>query len=277
MTGVNKDIYIFIDGSYFCFYRYYSIMRWWKNAHPEDPLLVPFENNIFLEKFKKTFVETIKNIPKNLGISTKEQIVQPIIIIGKDCKREDIWRNELIEKYKGNREKKNNDFEIGPFFKMVYEDDLFIKGGSTKIISYPTLEADDCIAIYTKHLLQDPTKNVEIYIITSDKDYLQLLESRVKIFNLSFKNILEQKSSLGDAQTELFCKIIMGDTSDNIPSVLNKCGPKTALKCYQNKEYFDEKMKKENAYEKLERNTKLVDFNYIPENLVKGFLETNNE
>ena len=62
--------------------------------------------------------------------------VEPIIIVGKDCKREDIWRNELFPNYKANRT--NNDtFMGGPFFKMVYDEKLFINGGAKKIISHP--------------------------------------------------------------------------------------------------------------------------------------------
>ena len=41
----------------------------------------------------------------------------------------------------------------GPFFKMVYEDNLFIEGGAQTILQHPKLEADDCIAISTKYLL----------------------------------------------------------------------------------------------------------------------------
>jgi 5'-3' exonuclease len=268
---MGDNTYILIDGSYFNFHRFYSIVRWWKNAHPEEALEDPFNNTLFLEKFKKTFLDTVQGIPKKLGL---DKNCKPIILVGKDCKREDIWRNSLYSQYKGTRVQ-NEEFKGKPFFKMVYEEDLYLKAGATKILSYPTLEADDCIAIYTKHLLkQEGNENISIYIITSDKDYIQLLEPRVYIYNLSFKNILDQKSSIGDSQTELFCKIVMGDTSDNIPSVLTKCGPKTALKCYQDRAYFDERLKKENAYDNLERNKRLVDFNYIPENLVTGFLET---
>jgi len=263
--------YILIDGSYFNFHRFYSIVRWWKNAHPEEVLEDPYNNPLFLEKFKKTFLDTIQGIPKKLSL---DKNCKPIILVGKDCKREDIWRNSLYSQYKGTRVQ-NEEFKGKPFFKMVYEEDLYLKAGATKILSYPTLEADDCIAIYTKHLLkQEGNEDISIYIITSDKDYIQLLEPRVHVYNLSFKNILDQKSSIGDSQTELFCKIVMGDTSDNIPSVLTKCGPKTALKCYQDRAYFEERLEKENAHDKLERNKRLVDFNYIPENLVTGFLET---
>jgi 5'-3' exonuclease len=67
----------------------------------------------------------------------------------------------------------------------------------------------------------------------------------------------------------------MGDSSDNIPSVIKKCGPKTALKCFENPEYFEERLKKENAYDIYERNKTLVDFNNIPENLVNDFINKN--
>lgn len=264
--------YIFIDGSYFNYYRFYSVVRWWKIAYPDELLTDPINNPDFIAKFKETFLDTIKKIPKKLGL---DKTCCPTILVGKDCKREDIWRTTLFDKYKTTRND-NRQLNGSAFFKMAYEEDLFLKGGVNQIISYPTLEADDCIAIYVKHLLeQKQNENITIYIITSDKDYLQLLEPRVHIYNLAFKNILEQKSKLGDAKTELFCKIVMGDISDNISSVLKKCGPKTALKCYQNKDYFEERLKKEDAYEKLELNTKLVDFNYIPEKLVTEFLEAN--
>jgi len=44
VTDPNHKIFILIDGSYFCFHRYYSLMNWWKNAFPEDPLENPIEN-----------------------------------------------------------------------------------------------------------------------------------------------------------------------------------------------------------------------------------------
>ena len=263
---------VFIDGSYFCFHRYYSIMRWLKSAHPEkcsdDPNLIPE----FFEKFVKTFVDNVRDIPKKLGIH--KESTQPIMVVGKDCPRDNIWRNDLQEKYKGTRKNGPEDgFKGGPFFKMAYEEQLFQKGGVHTILKHPHLEADDCIAISAKYLL-DKYPNIRIYIITSDKDYLQLVEPRVKIYDLGFKNIAEQKSSTGDAKMDLFCKIIMGDISDNIPSVLAKCGPKTAIKCYHDPKYFDERMKKEDAYKKFEINQKMVDFNFIPTNLVDEFMHS---
>ena len=64
----------------------------------------------------------------------------------------------------------------------------------------------------------------------------------------------------------------MGDVSDNIKAIIPKCGPKTALKLYENKELFEEKLKDPVIKANYERNRILVDFNYIPEQYVKEFL-----
>jgi 5'-3' exonuclease len=268
----SNPTFIFIDGSYFCFYRYHSLLTWWKNAYPDqsDVLLDPYQNKQFVDKFKKTFIDNVSKIPKGLNLDKKEK---PIIIVGKDCKRENIWRNELFPNYKGNRSNGPEDgFMGGPFFKMAYEEQLFIQGGAKTILKHPKLEADDCIAITVKHLLNTyPTCN--IYIITSDKDYLQLAQGRVHLYNLAFKKLTEQKSCTGDSMCDLFCKIVTGDPSDNIPSVFPKCGPKTALKYFENRELFEKKLQESELYQKqYDLNRKIIDFNYIPEELVNEFM-----
>jgi 5'-3' exonuclease len=266
--------FIFIDGSYFCFYRYHSLLTWWKNAFPEeiDVLKDPYQNDNFVKKFKKTFVENVEKLAKGLKI---DKSINPIIIVGKDCKREHIWRNELFPKYKATRSNGPEDgFMGGPFFKMAYEEQLFIQGGARSILKHPHLEADDCIAISVKHLLETyPTCN--IYIITSDKDYLQLAQERVHLYNLAFKDLTLQKSCTGSPDCDLFCKIVTGDTSDNIPSVFPKCGPKTALKYFENRELFEKKLQESEAFQQqYELNRKIIDFNYIPEELVHEFMTT---
>ena len=263
--------FILIDGSYFCFYRYYSLLNWWKNAYPEetDVLQNPYQNEKFVDKFKKIFIDNIKKIPKNLKL---DKTITPIIIVGKDCKRADIWRNQLFPNYKANR-LHNDGFMGGPFFKMVYEDNLFIEGGAQTILQHPKLEADDCIAISVKYLL-NTYSTCNIYIITSDKDYLQLAEERVQIYNLAFKKLTEQKSSTGDPKCDLFCKILTGDPSDNISSVFPRCGPKTAMKYYQNQDLFKQKLQESTTYQTAyELNSKIIDFNNIPEELAQEFLQ----
>jgi 5'-3' exonuclease len=238
-----NPIFVFVDGSYYNFYRYYALTNWWKSAYPEEPLDDPIKNEKFVEKFKKTFVSNLKEIPKKLKIGKDER---PILIAGKDCKREDIWRTEIClnselfkGEYKGNRKNDVEDgFMGGPLFKMAYEEKLFEAGGIKAILHHDKLEADDCIAISVKYILEKYPQS-KIYIITSDKDYLQLAEERVELYNLGFKKLTDQKSSSGDSKRDLFCKIVMGDPSDNIASVFPKCGPKTALKYFENKESIE--------------------------------------
>ena len=205
----KENVLIFIDGSYFCFYRYYSLLNWWKNAYPEEPIENPILNQKFVDKFQKTFVEHVAQIPKKLGLDKNTKVK---ILVGKDCKRENIWRTKLFPEYKANRPH-DDAFLGGPFFKMAYYDGLFIQGGAHSILYNKHLEADDCIAILVKKQI---SLDKQIFIITSDKDYLQLSRSNVSIYNLAFKKLTEQKSSTGNPECDLFCKIVMGDPSDNI-------------------------------------------------------------
>jgi 5'-3' exonuclease len=262
--------FIFVDGSYYNFYRYFALLQWWKNAYPDEPLDDPYQNEKFVEKFKKTFVDNLLQMPKKLKINKN---INPIMIVGKDCKRENIWRNDIFPKYKATRANGTEDgFMGGPFFKMAYQDELFQKGGAKAILKHPKLEADDCIAISVKHLL-NKYPDCHIYIITSDRDYLQLNAKNVDLYNLTYKNIAENKSSTGNSKDDLEIKIIMGDISDNIPSVFPKCGPKTAQKCIEDKDFFKKKMADNSDYYKqYELNKKLVDFNNIPEELVNEFM-----
>jgi 5'-3' exonuclease len=264
--------FIFVDGSYYCFYRYFALLQWWKNAYPDEPLDDPYQNEKFVEKFRKTFVDNLQQMPKKLKIN--KEPVKPILIIGKDCKREHIWRNDIFKHYKANRVNGPEDgFMGGPFFKMAYEEELFQKGGAKAILKHPKLEADDCIALSVKHLVHRYPK-CHIYIITSDRDYLQLNADNVDLYNLTYKNIAE-KNSTGNAEDDLEIKIIMGDTSDNIPSVFPKCGPKTALKCIEDPEFFKKKMNDNPEYYKQYKlNQLLVNFNNIPENLVEEFMNS---
>ena len=135
------------------------------------------------------------------------------------------------------------------------------------------LEADDCVALTVKELLKN--KENMIYIIASDMDYLQLSNERVQIYNLKYKKLTDSKKWSGNPEKDLFMKIAMGDKSDNIPGVFKKCGPKTAEKFCNDKEKFYKKLEDDvAAKERFERNTKIIDFNQIPQDLIAKFKAT---
>ena len=257
--------FILIDGSYFIFYRYYALVQWWKHVNPDIKLTKPFENNDFVERFISSFKNKLKELPKKLKIDN------PTIYVGKDCPRKNIWRNDIYDKYKSNREK-DDSFEGGPFFKMVYDENLFLDNGVSEILKLDRLEADDCIAISCSQILSNVTDS-KITIIASDHDYSQLASDKISIFTLTYKNLLDSKTLFDDNQKNLFLKIITGDKSDNIPGLFKKCGIKTATKYYEDRNLFNEKCEKEGVFNELKRNTTLVDFRNIPQELVYNFVQ----
>ena len=255
--------WLFIDGSYYVFYRYYALLTWWKNAHRDDPLDDPFKNEEFVEKFKKTFISKIGELKKKLKIQ------DATIIIGKDCPRHTIWRMKLCKDYKATRGMDDR-FLGGPFFAMAY-DELFEQCGISTILEYDTLEADDCIALMVQ-AIQKRSQQSQIYIIASDHDYLQLKTSdNIHLYDLKYKSLMDHKNVFEEAEKNLFCKLVMGDKSDNIPAIFPKCGIKTAVKCYDDKDYFQKKIADPVVKANYKTNQTLVDFNKIPINLKKAF------
>ena len=297
--------YILIDGSYFIFYRYYALNVWWNLAKPDEEK-PPVECPEFVEKFKSTFVSKIHDIDKNLKLKNT------IKYVGKDCRRSEIWRTALYPAYKATRGL-NNDFLGAPLFDIAYGGGaapvcadnapvcggavpvgvnttnilygdkvtipptasgiaLFEKANVKQILSYPSLEADDCIALMAKHLYTTEP-DAHIWIIASDMDYLQITNDRIHLYDLKFKNICEKSS--GDPLQDLFCKIVAGDKSDNIPPIFKKCGIKTAQKYFKDRDLFLKKLAQDKEAQAIYKlNTTLVDFNSIPIELVDGFMTT---
>ena len=255
--------FILIDGSYFCFFRYYAMLQWWSLAKQDEPLGIPFENKEFVDKFVSTFIDKVQDIKRKLNIAN------PITIVGKDCTRSTIWRNKLFSTYKSNRIN-DSDFFGKPFFKIAY-DNLWNDAGVNAIVGFDTLEADDCIALTVERILES-VDDPHIWIIASDMDYLQIVSPSVSLYNLKYQDVSKSKSSSGDPEIDKFCKIVCGDKSDAIPGVFDKCGPKTALKLYNDKTLFENKLASEDgAEERYKRNKHLIDFKMIPPELRTGF------
>jgi 5'-3' exonuclease len=273
----SKQVFILVDTSYWIFYRYFAILQWWKHANPDEDLFEnPYDNQEFVEKFIKTFTESLEGFKKKQKLHKQrgKPEIPCTIIACRDCPRKEIWRNALYDNYKETRDK-DDSFMGGPFFKLVYnnENKMLYDSGVNHVLQFPNLEADDVLAI-TKKQIRQKYPEAQIIIIANDHDYLQLLDEYTDIINFQQKNLRESKKVFPESNKNLFYKIVLGDKSDNIFPIFKKCGPKTCEKYYTNKELFLEALKKDSgSQEKYELNKKLVDFNKIPENLVNGFLE----
>ena len=274
---MSEQVFILVDTSYWIFYRYFAIMQWWKHSNPDIELFEdPYDTPEFLEKFIKTFVESLDGFKKKqkLHKQRSKSATPCTIIAARDCPRKEIWRNKLYNSYKETREK-DDTFMGGPFFKHVYQDNnkILYEAGINHVLKFPNLEGDDIVAI-TKKYLRNKYPDSMIYIIANDHDYLQLLDENTEIINFQNKNLRENKKVFPEADKNLFYKIVLGDKSDNIMPVFKKCGPKTCEKYYENKELFLEALAKDKeAKDKFELNKKIIDFNEIPEELVNEFLQ----
>jgi 5'-3' exonuclease len=260
-TTTQRMNYILLDTSYFIFYRYYALITWWKVAKPELPLGNPILNEEFVTKFKKTCIDKIKELPKKLKLKHFK------LIASLDCSRSDIWRNTIYNEYKETRIY-TNEFLGGPFFQMGIN---IIKEMNIPTFYHAKLEADDINALLCKHLLLKDS-NCMIYIIASDMDYLQLVSEKVKIITLQYKEITTSKHCSGNADFDLFHKIIVGDKSDNIRPVFKRCSHSLIVNYYNNRSLFEEDLKVQGCEEHYKRNKALIDFNEIPQDLVLEFM-----
>jgi 5'-3' exonuclease len=249
---------LLIDTSYLIFYRCYALKIWMSKAYPDinlecnDLLEIPE----FMEKYKTTFLTTIEKIMKREG-----QKMNNVIFL-RDCSSENIWRRKIFPEYKSNRD--YTKFNGKSLFQWTYDNllSIYSKNGS-KTVMFDELEADDVAAIIVKWMSDNYIKE-KVVIITNDNDYLQLLSyPYVSLINLKQENLI--KRSLGNPHRDLLKKIIMGDPSDNITKVFERCGEKTLLK------YTDNPIELENALNnnqehrtKFEFNQTLIDFNKIP-------------
>jgi 5'-3' exonuclease len=252
---------LLVDNSYNAFYRINATLMWYKRAHPEEKYDKEYDwstNKIYTDKLKKMYLNSLSKIIK------KHKIELNNIYFCRDCKRKDIWRMDLYPEYKKNRDGISNNF--GNIFKYIYSNILpELQEKGVRIISSDRAEADDVIAII-KNLVRDQEKDRDIVIITSDHDYLQLIDDKTYIYNL--KNKLLNEKSYGSAKKDLMVKILTGDKSDNIPSTWKKCGEKTALKYLDNRELLQKKLKDPEILKRFELNQQLIDFKNIPSEIV---------
>ncbi len=141
------------------------------------------------------------------------------------------FRHVEYPEYKATRQKMPDDLKA----QLPYIRDV-IDAMRIPFISISGFEADDVIGTLATRASQ---KNIETYMVTGDKDFLQLLKPNVFVYNIKTKGELEILNENAPMKkwgvpvehvTDLLA--LMGDTSDNIPGVPG-IGEKTAGKLIQ--------------------------------------------
>ena len=102
------------------------------------------------------------------------------------------------------------------------------------VISIDGLEADDIIG-YLANKFQAHDETQKVTIMSADKDFLQLVSDKVHCYSPTKKKIYTPKDVLEEfgvsSSNFLNYKILMGDTSDNIPGITG-LGPKKLIKLF---------------------------------------------
>ena len=102
------------------------------------------------------------------------------------------------------------------------------------VISIDGLEADDIIG-YLANKFQAHDETQKVTIMSADKDFIQLVSDKVHCYSPTKKKIYTPKDVLEEfgvsSNNFLNYKILMGDTSDNIPGITG-LGPKKLLKLF---------------------------------------------
>ncbi|MFY9515774.1 MAG: DNA polymerase I [Dysgonamonadaceae bacterium] len=140
------------------------------------------------------------------------------------------FRHIKYEEYKAQREPTPEDIKASiPIIKEI------LQTYNIPILEIPGYEADDVIGTIAKKMA---TQKVNVYMMTPDKDYVQLVDDHIFIYKPRYGNndfdILDkekvlEKYSLSHPMQMIDMLALMGDTSDNIPGCPG-IGPKTAQK-----------------------------------------------
>ena len=124
-----------------------------------------------------------------------------------------------------NIENKNMELE----FSRIVE---YLKILPVTIISMNQIEADDTIAFLARTAFN---KSKEVFIMSTDKDFLQLASENVKIWSPTKKLLYDcnqiKKEYNIYCNNFIFYRIMEGDVSDNIPGIKG-AGLKTIIKAF---------------------------------------------
>lgn len=139
------------------------------------------------------------------------------------------FRHEAYEQYKAQREETPEDIRKSiPYIKNI------IEAYNIPILEVPRYEADDVIGTVSKQAAQE---GFDVYMMTPDKDYGQLVSEHIYMYRPRFGGDYEimgvpevlNKYGLTSVEQVIDLLGLMGDSSDNIPGCPG-VGEKTAQK-----------------------------------------------
>jgi DNA polymerase-1 len=135
----------------------------------------------------------------------------------------DTFRHEIFDQYKANRQPMPPDLQL-----QIPNIHRFLDALGIPILAVPGFEADDVLAT-----IADQVQRLggECFLVTNDKDCRQLINDRVKMYNIRKNQIVDAEAVVKqwgirpDQVVDL--QAMWGDSTDNIPGIPG-VGQKTA-------------------------------------------------
>ena len=229
-------------------------------------------------------LSTIKSYKKKYGTEFGQIVIC--------CDGRKYWRKEVFEHYKASRKKNRDASDLD--WKLIFDtlsemrEDL-AKYFPYKVVHVERAEADDVIAVMTKwaqenELIQQGLveEAQKVLILSSDKDFKQLqLKWDVKQWSpMQKKYVTGSKSEIVDWMVEHIAK---GDSGDGIPNILSaddvfvKGERQKVMSAKRLDEFLDKGIdacRNDDERRNWDRNKRLVDFAYIPEDVEKEIVDT---
>lgn len=206
-----------------------------------------------------------------------------------------VKRRKIYPEYKNKRKTKIRLNRIYEENTSLGEEDISLKRQFQRIVVYlqhlPVyflsingIEADDTIA----YLALDYYKDYKTTIMSSDKDFMQLVNDNIRIWSPTKKKIYTPQDVLTEygiiPENFVYFKCLMGDVSDNIAGIRG-CGPKTIIKALpllsagpadlnQIKEYCQKNIGDLKVYTSILDNWDIVERNYSLIQLTDTYVNT---
>ncbi|MDZ7360085.1 MAG: DNA polymerase I [candidate division KSB1 bacterium] len=175
---------------------------------------------------------------------------------------EPTFRHRTYAEYKATRQKMPDD--LVDQLPKIRE---FCEALGAKVVEVSGFEADDVIGTLAK---QSATPEVNVYLVTGDKDFMQLVDENIFIYNTGKRDKVEILDSAGVKEKiglppnrVIDLLALMGDASDNVPGV-PKIGEKTALELLLQYDTVEnllakaEQIKRANIRQSLQENRELA-------------------
>ena len=151
------------------------------------------------------------------------------VIIVFDGKGGSTRRRKLYPAYKENRKTK---YRVNRAYDFASQEDEkqnmimqlqrvveYLDNLPITVMSYDNIEADDTIGYLCKQVLTES----EITVMSTDKDFLQLANSRIKVWSPTKKKMYDEKAVLEEygitSHNLIWYRVLDGDKSDNISGV----------------------------------------------------------